>query len=138
MASSKAHVELTVKLDRLIRAAEAVQQFAGDLMLAADRAVYSDDPDVVERLTDRLALLEQRLALMKEANRIARAGLDWRPMLYAITVDGLAVSLAADADRNLRFWPGGTDIPFPNVRNVSAQVRRDRKRLADLKEASDE
>lgn len=90
----------------------------------AERAVYSDDPDAAERLRSRIAELEEKREAMKAANAAARKGVPW--------VEGLSAELRSEAETNLRHWPGGTDVPFPTLKNLTANVRRLRKRLEEL------
>lgn len=94
---------------------------ADEIERQARRAVYRDDPDADDRLRARLEEREAQLARWKAANAAARRGGDWRA---GLTEDDLA-----RAARNLAHWPGGTDIPFPDVKNLAASVRRDRQRL---------
>lgn len=60
------------------RARESARKAAGmvsradNIEAAADRAIYDDDPDVAERLTERIAELEAKRAAFKAHNREAR------------------------------------------------------------------
>lgn len=113
----EAEMESRSKADEFRRRAESIEAAAG-------RAVYSDDPDAIAQLGARIAEREAVRDAMKVANGRARRGEDW-------TV-GLAGELVREGGQALRFWPGGSDVPFPGLSNLSASIRRDRQRLAEL------
>ena len=112
-------IEHADKADEFRRRADSIEA-------AAEKSVYSDDEDAIDKLRERIAGTEQYRDAMKRANSIARKDGDWQASL------GHDPQMLAEADRNFRFWPGGTDVPFPNLKNVTAKVARDRKRLAQL------
>ena len=95
---------------------------ADEIERQAAHAVYADDEDATERLRERIEEREAELARRKAANAAARRGADWRA--------GLTDADVARGERNMAYWPGGTDVPFPDVKNLAAAIRRDRKRLA--------
>lgn len=112
-------IEHQSKADEFRRRADGIEK-------AADRAVYSDDEDAVERLTERISGLEAERDVKKAANAKARKGVppgEW----------SLSDEYAAQAMNNFKHWPGGTDIPFPDLKNLSANIRRNRKRLEAMK-----
>lgn len=102
--------------------AKEFRQRADSIEAAADRSIYSDDSDAAAQLAERIAERESELAEKKAANALARKGLP-------LSEYGLSDDLLAEAESNFRHWPGGTDVPFPTVKNLSAAIRRDRKRL---------
>lgn len=108
-------IEHSSKADDFRRRAESIER-------AAERSIYSDDDDATERLAARVEALQHQLDMMKAANAAARKGLPTAE--WGLTPEG-----ETEAVRNFKFWPGGTDIPFPNVKNVSATLTRNRKRL---------
>jgi hypothetical protein len=54
------------------RKAASMASRADNIESANDRAIYDDDPDVVERLTERISELEAQRAEIKAHNRAAR------------------------------------------------------------------
>ena len=105
------------------RKADEFRRRADEIEKAAARAVYSDDSDAVEKLRQRIAEREEELRLKKAANAACKKGEEWTDLPDA---------LLTEATSNFRHWPGGTDVPFPNLKNLSAAIRRDRKRLEGL------
>lgn len=105
--------------------ADEFRKRADEIERQAEKAVYSDDDDAAEKLRERITEKEAERDIKKAANTAARKGKpasEW----------GLSDEYAAEADKNFKFWPGGTDIPFPNLKNLSASIRRDRKRLEGM------
>lgn len=111
-------IEHQAKADEFRRRADEIEK-------AASRSVYSDDPDAVAQLEERIAALEEEREIKKAANAKARKGLP-------VSEWGLSDELAAQAVNNFKHWPGGTDVPFPDLKNLSANIRRNRKRLGEL------
>ena len=106
------------KADEFRRRADGIEKAAG-------RSIYSDDSDAVAQLEERIGALEAERDVKKAANAKARKGVppgEW----------GLSDEYAAQAVNNFKHWPGGTDIPFPDLKNLSANIRRNRKRLEEL------
>lgn len=111
----KAHEHRTMARRHASRADEIERQ--------AERAIYSDDPDAVDRLRARIAELEAERDAKKQANRD-----------YKKTGDLACIpdQYRADAESAFAHWPGGTDVPFPSLKNLSANIRRQKQRLAQL------
>jgi len=66
---------LIAREDRAFRSldkADAMAARAASIEAAADRAIYSDDPDAAERLRERIAELEAKRAAMAAANAAYR------------------------------------------------------------------
>lgn len=109
------------------RKAEEFRRRADSIEKAAEKSIYSDDADAVVKLRERIAELEAERDVKKEANQLARKGVspnEW----------GLSDELAEEAVNNFKHWPGGTEIPFPDLKNLSANIRRNKKRLEGLTE----
>jgi hypothetical protein len=89
--------------------------------------ISSDDPDAIEKLEakrDRLITSRDR---MKKANKLfPKPG--WS--------DALTEAEKKCAESNFRFWPGGTDKPFPSVSSETANIRRVEERIAQLRAKS--
>lgn len=102
---------------------------------AASNAIYSDDRDAAEALTARLAKLEAQRDRWKAANALARKhGLE----NAAVWAKGLDTNDCARAGKNIAYWPGGTNVPFPDLKNLTANIARNRKRLPALQRAAQE
>lgn len=122
--ADRIHDGMRQSIDHADKAAE-FRRRADSIERAAEVAVYSDDDDATERLRERIAEREAERDIKKAANAAARKGVapsEW----------GLTDEMGAEAVNNFKHWPGGTDIPFPNLKNLSASIRRDRKRLEGL------
>jgi hypothetical protein len=115
------------------RKAEEMRRKADNIEAAADRAIYSDDPDAVDRLAERIAGLEAERDMLKRYNascrKAAKTGgtgdlsiLDdkWRAEIATLT----------------RVCPyqmrAGGGFPAYVSSNLSGNIARLRKRLADL------
>lgn len=85
---------------------------------AADNAIYSDDPDAIERLTEKIAALEAKRDDRKARNAAYRK--DHRTELAAMTP-----------------YERSQAVPFPSysLTNLSGNISRLRARLAYLKGA---
>jgi hypothetical protein len=110
--------------------ARAFRQRAENIDAAAARAVYSDDPDAVAKLRERLAALEGERDAIKAYNAAARKG--------AADPSTLPVKLARELDTALLAW-GASQCPqgqFPGyvLSNLSANIARNRRRLTSLTE----
>lgn len=88
---------------------------ADEIEAQAEAAIYDDDPDAVERLTEKLAGLEARREAMKAANGKYRA--EHRAELKAMTP-----------------YQRGQAVPYPSysLSNLSGNIGRCRERLARL------
>jgi hypothetical protein len=77
--SEKRHRRALEKHDNALRKAieseklaESMASRAANLELELDRAIYDDDPDAIERLRERVQLLEARRARIKAINAVIR------------------------------------------------------------------
>lgn len=105
---------------------------ADNIRAAADRAVYSDDPDAIERLEEKLADLEsQRAAIVagvKAFNRSVKAGAPDTSLLP----DRLRSQAEHPALRTMMYKPDGTLRPGSTA-NLSGLISTTRKRLEALR-----
>ena len=95
--------------------AEEMRSRAANIERAADRAIYSDDPDAIEALTARIAGLEAQRDGRKARNAAFRE--EHRAELKAMTP-----------------YQRSETVPFPaySIANVTADIARNKKRLAAL------
>jgi len=107
-AGMRASFELSEKAEEQARRAESIEA-------AAEHAIYDDDPDAIERLTEKIAALEARRERMKAANAAYRKA--HREELKALT-------------------PFGRDqaVPYPGyeLSNLGGNISRAKERLARL------
>lgn len=98
-----------------LRKAESMNSRAEGILAAADHAIYSDDPDAIERLTERVAELEAKRDRMKAANAAYRKA--------------HKAELAA-----MSAYERHHAVPFPSyaLTNLSGNITRNRKRLEAL------
>lgn len=130
-------------LDRLDRAARASAEHsakasefrrrAENIEAAADHAIYGDDLDAVERLADRIAELEAERDRVKAYNatcrKAARTGGTGDLELLDDTQRGDLLAVARVAAFQLG---AGGAFPAYKLRNLNANITRNRKRLAAL------
>ncbi len=104
-----------------ITKADAMEARADSIERAADNAIYSDDPDAIQRLTEKILLLEDRRETMKTRNAAFRqshkAELKAEPSAYQ-----------RDQMMPFRAYEG---------QNLSGNIARLRARLAGLKRATE-
>lgn len=95
--------------------AEEHARKADNIRRAVDAAIYDDDPDVIERLTEKLAALEARREAMKAANAAFRKA--HRGELAAMSA-----------------YERGQALPHPafELTNLTGNIGRTRKRLQRL------
>ena len=97
------------------RKADEMRSRAENIEAAAERAIYSDDTDAVERLRERVAALEAEREHVKATNAAYRK---------------------AHKDELKALTPYGRDraLPFPSyvLTNLGGNISRQRKRLAQL------
>ena len=100
---------------------------ADGIEAAADLAIYSDDHDAVDRLTERRAGLEAKRERIKAINTAGRKG----------KLDALAPPLSDDERKELtigqRFSTGdGKTYPGYVLRNLAGNITRQRDRIKQL------
>lgn len=108
--------------------AEEMRGKAENILSAAEKAIYSDDPDAVERLEKKLAGLEARRASIRAYNASCHRGEPDQSLLIAKDQDDLAF-MGAQLGRNGAF-------PSYALGNLGASIGRLKKRLARLKAAA--
>lgn len=100
--------------------------------MEANRAIFSDDPQAVEKLEEKLARLQKRHEMMKAANKLARKG----------DRDGLAAMGFAESNITKLLepdWSGHPGFPSYGITNNGANIRSIQKRIAGLeRHAQDE
>lgn len=87
---------------------------ADSIEAAADHAIYSDDPDAIERLRERIAELETKRSEIKTSNAAYRKE---HPEIKGLTV-----------------WQKNQVMPHASweLENLSGNINRQKKRLAQL------
>jgi hypothetical protein len=99
--------------------AESFRSRADNIEAAADRAIYSDDPDAIEKLKAKIAKLEGARETVKTANAAYRK--EHKVELKGLTFDGRDKAL-----------------PYPSyvLTNLSGVLNTTKKRLARLESDS--
>lgn len=97
------------------RKAETQARSADEIEAQAEASIYDDDPDAIERLTEKVAALEAKRENMKAANVKYRK--EHRDELKAMTA-----------------YQRGQSVPFPSysITNIGGNISRCRDRLARL------
>lgn len=120
--SQRRHERVIERLDRAMGAsvenaqkAESMRTRAEEIERQADRAIYDDDPDAIERLQAKLATLEAKRESMKAANVAYRK--DHREELKAMSA-----------------YERGQAVPYPSyaISNVGGVITTTRQRIARL------
>ena len=109
--------------------ANSMNSRADEIERQADHAIYSDDPDAVERLREKLAELEAQRARMKAENAAYRKGVEAYAAFCGITLE------QAQARRErIEAGYSWTRQPFPayELQNLGGNITRTRKRLEFL------
>lgn len=121
-------------MDRAIedgRKADDMRARADNIEHAAERAIYSDDPDALERLAERLADLEAERDRWKAWNASCRrAKGPGDPAVLDARQRAELVSLAKCAAWQL--GPYG-EVPAYVLQNLGGNITRTRKRIESLK-----
>ena len=110
-------IELEDKADRLERRAKAIED---------NKTIFSDDPQAIEKLSDKIVLLEKRQALMVAANKFVKKN----------DREGLADLGFSDAQVDKLFTPdfcGRLGFASYMITNNGANIRRlkDRQELLE-------
>ena len=112
--------EHSAKADEMRRRADSIET-------AADRAIYSDDPDALDRLREKLADLEAERDRIKRYNATCRKG---APDL-SILDDRQRADLAS-VQRHTPYNSKGGAMPAYALSNLSGNIKRTRDRIAQL------
>lgn len=109
------------------RKADSMNGRATEIDRQADRAIYSDDPDAIEQLQQRIADLEQHRDRMKGINKEIRRGPGWAERI----APPLTEAERKDIESAARF-NGCAGYPPYALRNLAGNLTRQRQRLAML------
>ena len=104
--------------------AERMRQRADNIEAAADAAIYSDDPDALDRLDEKLQRLEGQRDRIKRYNASCRKGQPDRSILDERQRRDLASTERAVP----QFMGKGGQFPSYVLRNLSGQIASVRKR----------
>jgi hypothetical protein len=112
-----------------IRKAESMESRADGIEATTERAIYDDDPDVLDRLRERIAELEANRETMKAANAAYRKGDE----AFAACL-GITVEQAAMKRERIEAGLPWCRQPFPSyqLQNLGGNLTRQRQRLARL------
>jgi len=109
------------------RKAESMASRAQNIESALNSSIYTDDPDAIERLREKLDKLEAEREGIKAFNTSCRKG---RPDSSKLSPKWLArLGQSRRIPGLLR--PNGA-IPAYGLTNLAAEIRRTRKRIAEL------
>ena len=111
------------------RKAEEFRSRADNIEAAAEKAVYSDDVDAIERLEERIAEREEERDRIKKFNATARKG---APDYEILTDDEVAQLLSIAKVASYQLGKGGS-FPGYKLTNLGGTIRRDKKRLEELR-----
>lgn len=102
---------------------------AANIEAAADDAIYSDDPDAIEQLRERVEALEARRQRMKAENAAYRKG----DPAYAALM-GISVEAAAHVRAEIAKGYSWCQQPHPaySLQNLGGNISRQRKRIEKL------
>ncbi len=108
--------------------AREFSQRAANIEAAAEHAIYSDDPDAIEKLQSRITDLERDRDTIKAYNAACRKGTADPATLPDPLRRDLAAAINAWGDSQC---PKG-GFPAYTLSNLSANIRRNKQRLARL------
>lgn len=140
--SERRHRRVLERSDSAMRAgwedsnkAADMNSTAANIEDAADRAIYMDDPDAIDRLTAKIAKLEGQREARKAANKIVRN----RKLDKAAKTAQLAELLTCSPELAARLLEpdccGGYGFPSYALANLSGTITKERARLAQLQHA---
>lgn len=104
------------------------EQRADGIQRQLDRSIFSDDPDAVGALTERVRLIRAEIERCKYINREIRKGPGWQGRIDPKMTEDEAAAL----ERNARF-AGTTGFPSYQLSNMGANARRLEKRIVEVK-----
>ena len=116
--------------ESLLRA-DGMEGRAASIDRAADRAIYSDDPDATDALEIRIAELEAERDTMKRANKDFKAGKQFAELDY-LTENHRAMLLSV-AKHQPYYMKNGLRFPPYAITNLSGNINKQKKRLAALR-----
>lgn len=115
----RAGIENREKADEFRRRADSIEA-------AAERSIYSDDEDAVEKLVERIEILEAERATIVKFNATVRKGAPDYTLLTKKQVADLVHSIKIGFDRDGQF-------PAYVTTNLSGNINRNKKRLESLR-----
>ena len=99
--------------------------------IASNKAIFSDDPQAAEKLADKIARLEKRQELIREANKLSRK--NDREGLEALGFGATVIEELLNPD-----WAGHPGFPAYVLTNLGANIRRLKERTEEIeKHAAD-
>lgn len=111
------------------RKAASMESRADGIEAQLDHAIYSDDPDAIERLEERIADLKAERERYKAYNASCRRG---APDLNTLTERERADIMRSRQVVPYMFGKNG-QLPAYHLTNLSGNINRQRKRLEELK-----
>lgn len=113
--------------------ASDMRQRAANIDAAADRAIYDDDPDAIDRLRERIDELETQRAQIKAYNASCRKAAKTGAAGDSALLDDVQRAELLTIARVAAFQLGaGGAMPSYKLRNLAGQITRYRKRLDAL------
>lgn len=114
--------------------AASMNRRADEIDRQADHAIYSDDPDAIERLTEKIAALEAQRAAMKAENAAYRKG----DAAYAAHCQ-ITIEQAAARRVTIESGYSWCRQPHPSysLQNIGGNITRCRQRLITLQRSRD-
>lgn len=131
--SEKRHRKALERQDRKLQAAVETSRAAdraASRARGAGRSISSDDPEAIDALEARLKSLEEKRELWKRVNKLWRKG-----GAEALREGGIREDLVATAERTMGQCPW-LKVPL-DTKNLSANIRRIRKRIEELEERAE-
>ena len=121
LATSDRHARKTIEhIDMAKHHAQAATTIERQL----DQSIYSDDPDAIERLQEKIDGLEERRDRIKDLNRRIRKGESLDNLgLTEKEIGDLAMAAA---------WHNRKTFPPYILQNLGGNINRAKKRLAEL------
>lgn len=112
------------------RKAAEMSSKAANILAAADRAIYSDDPDAVEALEARIVVLEGERDRWKAYNAACRKAGQATTEALELLDEGQRRTIVSMA--NARQLKANGAAPSYATSNLSGNIKRNRDRLAQL------
>ena len=95
-----------------------------------DTTIYSDDPEAITKLKEKIASLENRQKIMKDSNKIIKSKRPEAEKVEELQNLGMSEKSAIQIMEKDRF--GGAGFPSYSLTNNNANINRNKKRLAKL------
>jgi hypothetical protein len=111
--------------------ADTFRSRADEIERQADNAIYSDDPDAIERLEERIAELEAERTRIKAFNTALRKGMPGGDALQMLTPKERQDYAVIARVAPFQLGPKG-ELPSYKLSNLGGNINRQKKRLASL------